>query len=132
MEKRIIKFRAWDKAKNEIVIRNKREMSYFGPEYEISDDGYIIFFSPVGQSPLGDNGEDRFVLMQFTGLLDKKGVEIYEGDILLNNDYHFEVHWKEAGFFLKNIKDGSDWIMINEHPHSEVIGNTYSNPELLK
>ena len=71
-------------------------------------------------------------IMQFTGLQDKNGKDIYEGDILKNNDYLFEVHYKEAGFFLRNISDNSDWIMINEHPYSEVVGNIYENPKLLK
>jgi uncharacterized phage protein (TIGR01671 family) len=89
---------------------------------------------------------DQFELMQFTGLKDSKGVEIYEGDILKCNggadDFFFVVDFAH-GCFIAKVKDhepDSDygypelkayigWKFIPEY---EVIGNIYSNPELLK
>lgn len=74
---------------------------------------------------------------QFTGLLDKEGVEIYEGDILKtfpilasdkigDKSFNVEVKWGECGW-LSNGSLGHYQARI-----SEIIGNIHENPELLK
>lgn len=77
------------------------------------------------------------VVMQYTGLKDKNGTEIYEGDIYDNGLRKFVVEYDEerAGFFPFAKDDGcgccSDEVVW--HPESdEVIGNIYENPELLE
>lgn len=95
-------------------------------------------------STYGENEND--VIMQFTGLLDKNGTKIFEGDIVAStyNPYNDErvitknsvVTWGElrssyyddligAGF---NLPYGAEEDLSN----SEVIGNIHQNPELLK
>ena len=80
---------------------------------------------------LGDckNIGENDISMQYTGLRDKNGIEIYEGDIIKLSEarYHRLVHilieweYKRAGFnLLRKYQDGC-----------EVIGNIYENPELL-
>lgn len=75
---------------------------------------------------------------QFTGLHDKNGVEIYEGDILgekgrheEDNIYVCEYISDEARFLFTSPYDGESFI-FDEVSDLEVIGNIYQNPELLK
>ena len=73
-----------------------------------------------------------FKLMQFTGLLDKNGKEVFEGDILSHDDtngrYEDESMLGKRRIVKWNEKNGG----FNLHPkHWEVIGNIYENPELL-
>lgn len=83
----------------------------------------------------------RFVLMQSTGLKDKNGKLIYEGDILIQKEENEGptkklVIWEEEGGYLglKDLKK-SFFGVVTFHRFGytyEVIGNIYENPELLE
>jgi uncharacterized phage protein (TIGR01671 family) len=79
-------------------------------------------------------GYKEAIFQQFTGLLDKNGKEIYEGDIVkrLNTEYIYEVVYNEenAAYFLQN-KDGEGPLSYYRKV-VEVIGNIFENPELIK
>ncbi len=70
-------------------------------------------------------------LMQYTGFKDKNGVEIYEGDILQDDEgYMSEVIWHEFGRWLSDYR--SDSVELCEVAcYNAVVGNIYQNPELL-
>ena len=72
----------------------------------------------------------HFIWMQFTGLLDKNGKEIYEGDILKWNDEVSQVMWRlyDSMFEIEKIFNGFSERVTSDY---EIIGNIYENPELL-
>lgn len=79
---------------------------------------------------------ERFKLMQYTGLKDKNGVEIYEGDILEGHDDGLvKVEWFQTGYTCFFDDDGNgiglDEMCIWFGNNAEVIGNIYENPELV-
>lgn len=121
---REIKFRAWDTQKN-----NWYKLPVWG-ECEASGD------SENGYMTLKDN--EFFKWSQYTGLKDKNGKEIYEGDIVYIKAFSPEkniIRFNRGGFCLEPITgiESSFWsdIKYAEDERSEVIGNIYENPELL-
>lgn len=74
-------------------------------------------------------------LMQYTGLKDANGVEIYEGDIVrCFRDGQSEVVFKKGCFGLETYRAiGNYYSTFNEvYGYCEIIGNIYENPELLE
>lgn len=71
-------------------------------------------------------------LMQFTGLKDKNGKEIYEGDVLNTGLGRTKVvQYFKDGFWLNASLEGAEWTLRCCNLSSEIIGNIYENPELL-
>ena len=128
MQNRVIKFRAWNVATRVMV-----DLKKITPlALNIDTNGLFIPFS------------DGLPLMQYTGLKDKNGKEIYEGDIITgntsyengNDDYDWtnenpcvvQWHEKATGFFPLTLN--SRWRCDLEN--IEVIGNIYEHAELFK
>ena len=114
---RTIKFRAIDEFSDQFI---------YGQAFFVDSDN--------GQGYLSD-GIDRHQLVkketvgQFTGLTDKTGKDIYEGDIV-KRIYKYEVAWKNGGFYLRQ-KNKYHLTITNLGADFEIIGNIHENPELL-
>lgn len=83
---------------------------------------------------------DSETVGQFTGLYDKDGKEIYEGDIILEklkgkrkDGYPYEIVFEDFQWFGKNKYGGRTSLsLLNDFHEIKVIGNVHDNPELLK
>ena len=123
---RKIKFRAWDKENEKMMKVSSLHLE--NKEISVKENGTFHLFRMQD-------------LMQYTGLRDKNGKEIYEGDIVLvklggvSTWYKTVVKFKE-GAFIASLIDGEDYIYIFnrgfDNNDFEVIGNIYGNKNLLE
>ena len=120
------KFRAWDKENKEMLDIEDLHWDDCTREFLIRTTMYSDYFDT-----------EDMILMQYTGLHDKNGKEIYESDIV---EVTRQCIW-EKGIVV--FIDGCFFIKVNEtllalyecEPNNyelKVIGNIYENPELLK
>ena len=121
---RELKFRAWDKKEN-------RMFKVFGLTWHYG----IFLIEEKGRSRKHGSGETE--LMQYTGLKDKTGKEIYEGDIIEYRPVKPSKRTGELVFtsrkvFVVEYKHSYRYIGFNmgKTAHSRVIGNIYENEEL--
>jgi uncharacterized phage protein (TIGR01671 family) len=127
---REIKFRAWDKTRNRMFSGDPKWV-----EYRVDEDGVF-----TAQNYKGASGViQQLEVMQYTGLKDANGVEIYEGDICKNYDCLAPVVFRNAGFFyaIARVNANSGAPYTHYEPVGSyvgpwrVVGNIYENPEIL-
>lgn len=112
-----IKFRVWNEELEEM--------------YELRKANYL------GSTGIIDpyTGGDKSIWQQYTGLKDKKGVEIFEGDILFHplqgkRKVFYPYSETVASYGLRNVDNGMGSTLKDAHRVWEIIGNIYENPEL--
>ena len=129
------KFRAWDKGRKRMV--EVTSISFWGgtiQEDTLHAVNRELYF-------------DQVKLMQYTGLKDKNGVEIYEGDIVNITQYFAGSPYGEMKHIIKRSEYNNDLVAYSESRNwmtpevnmsfrksddYEVIGDIYENPELLE
>ena len=132
----IPKYRAWDKELQimlDVSLIDFKKGVLVGEHWEFGETNFMSF--------------DEIVLMQSTGLRDKNGKEIFEGDIVKRYkspffkaewEYRIEIVIKEkASLLLGRRFDKNFWARPFETPYTksvllEVIGNIHENPEFLE
>ena len=128
---REIKFRAWDKEEKKMLhgIESCYDGSGAGCDFP---EAYFGAFIGAETAYRSSNAE-RYEVMQFTGLLDKNGKEIYEGDILhRDNRSDHEVIFSDGAF---GTKTSHGFIPLSEQRLFEldkVAGNIHEHAELIK
>ena len=131
VKQREIKFRAYHKAAKIMMLVNRIDWSTTGDKVDDaiwSIEGIDRVKTENGKDKTTFLSQEDFILMQFTGLLDKNGKEIYEGDIYLPRDgVKRIIEFKDGCFAEKN-----SFPTFRIELGGEVIGNIYENPELLK
>lgn len=130
---REIKFRAWNK-------ENEKMNDVFGLRF-VGDVGYFVYLDD-GQDAAIEYDQEEVIIMQYTGLKDKKGEEICEGDIVHikweendpNSEFYLVVEWNEGSYYANESRGSFLDEPIDKQYASDllVIGNIYENPELLK
>jgi uncharacterized phage protein (TIGR01671 family) len=126
MNNRTLKFRAWDTLAKQFTYPDRGYQGH-----------YVLTLNGQFQNLQNGSGGDEYVVQQFTGLKDSKGVEIYEGDIVRGK--FFDTEYRH----LETINSEVVWIEryacfnigIEEWRYSgervTVIGNIFENSELL-
>lgn len=122
-----IKFRAWDSYHKEMIT----------PWCELKENGHF-WGEDTTNKPIYVSSSEH--VMQYTGLKDKNGKEIYEGDIIrMAGKFWYVVRFEDAKFVCYHTKEDygkwGDLHRLFDHDFSNygwsVVGNIYENPELL-
>ena len=124
----IPRYRAWDTTNKEM----------FKDTFSITESGQVVVVEQEDvMCPPDYVFVDNLVIMQSTGLKDKNGKEIFEGDIVkMTKDVYSEptyyevVRHRGGAYRIESKQHGCElWL---RHADCEVVGNVYENPELLE
>lgn len=145
---REIKFRAWDKEEGKMLYSGEE---YYDYDFRCDEHGNLTCYSNCPYADSFGEEHDQWIkldnVMQYTGLKDKNGKDIYEGDILrlwrseglkggLRGEYAYPLRveycdlW--AQFVVVDEANKEQFGIWQQFGAFEVIGNIYENPGLLK
>ncbi|NQH64377.1 hypothetical protein HO645_07950 [Streptococcus suis] len=120
----IPKFRAWVEA--EETMHPVLSLDWSG----IGDN--LTVFVPMGHTSSRAVSIDNAVLMQSTGVFDKNGQEIFEGDVVnIFGEKLSKIYYSEGAFCVEVLNGGTP-LHVYLSEHLEIIGNIYEDPELVE
>ena len=132
----IPRFRAWNKITKEMyevddILAIDYENKEIVTQKIYSEDGFPV------ERDIYSHGFDDIVLMQSTGLTDKNGKEIFEGDVVklakdvYSEPAYYEIVRRRGGAYrLESKRYGCElWL---RHTDCEIVGNIHTNPELAE
>lgn len=137
---REIKFRAWvkpDKKMGDVEVLSPKGAFVLGanPKDQKLADLEAVLRGRTYRVIQPTNGRfveiEDLVIMQYTGLKDKNGKEVYEGDIVKWDEDYDLIEYDDGCFVLPDTNDCSE-CLYRQHSNIEVVGNKYESPELLK
>lgn len=135
----IPKFRAWDKVNKlmlEVMLTDFKQRKIIGEHFQFGETDNIPF--------------NDVEIMRSTGLKDKNGTEIFEGDLLswdgemphivkfgqwiCEGDLGYKI--RNIGFYIDSSYDNTEWFQGIDYENTpikfEIVGNIYENPELME
>lgn len=126
---RVIKFRAWDDVEKKMIDFPLNQL------INGCSSGASVYFH--GLRSFRNN------IMEYIGLKDKNGIEIYDGDLIRGSGKPLKVIFQDGAFIGKHeshkLNSWTDLRIWNDTKHQkkritiwEIVGNIYENPELLK
>lgn len=144
----IPKFRAWDPHEKKMV--DDTELVIWGGNIYQGNRQKIFERIVEGKKGLIGYSIDDKYLMQSTGLKDKNGVEIFEGDVVTRNggfpsvvkfgswvyEEDFGAKARNVGFYIDSSYTDEEWLQSIDYEdiskNYEIVGNIYENPELME
>lgn len=111
------KFRVWDKRKKQYADR-----------YVIGDDGWAYQLHDAGEDSYDLIPDEDVIIEQCTGLKDKNGTMIYEGDVIQENGINKYIYWNVTcwAYSMRKGHKNVAWELHEEDTeNAEIIGNIH-------
>ena len=112
-------FRLWHEASDSFIEISAAHLRTKGKQEIVFEKSLLI---PI---------DECIEIELWTGMKDKNGTKIYDGDILQSDGVKFVLFYKHREFVLRELKDNGRFIFLNDDLEYEVLGNIHENPTLL-